>query len=719
MSGKNLLLCSALTGLLMLGSEAHAQAKDSDEIGATGDIVVTAQRRSERLQDVPMSITALSQDALAKAGVTATPDLVRVTPGLTMNFYGLFLQPAIRGVTSAGANVGESSNVATYIDGVYQPQQIATLLELPDVQQIEVLKGPQGALYGQNATGGAILITSVTPDSTPHGSLSASYGKYNDVNLRGYVTGPIAEGMSASIAGGYRNRDGHRRNVVTNQRDFGLDSQVVRGKLLLEPVDGFRITLGGYYSDLETSSNNAGFPINNNTVANFILPSAPRVTDPKRQYGNSPDAINHIRSWGGNVRAEIETGAGTLNSVASLAKNKVNYLSDIDFSPVNYAEAFTPNLSGKYFIWDTNFVSRKFGPVSFLAGVFYLNGNETFHVNGFRLLDGALLPAPRVVTFESRTYGRVEKQIIAGYAEATIQATDQFVLTAGGRYSHETQRGFSGIPAAITTYPGNPVHFNKFTPRVTGRFDITPDANVYVSWGKGYKSGGINLTRFDLPPVRPENITAYEIGFKGRIADTLRLNASAFLYNYKDLQLVQYAPPAYYEENAAEARIKGFEFDIAWDITPELRLSGGGSYLDAHYRNAVATIFIPTGFGDIPTPGVNISGNRLIRAPEFSGNVALNYRVDTALGRIGAYASLYYSSGHAMEASNRIRQGAYETVDAELSLEPAGIEGLRLVVWGKNLTDEAYYATLIQSPFGDGATYSDPRTFGVRAEFKF
>src|SRR5579863_3750210 len=269
---------TALAGMLIAPAPAVAQQAPpattpdaSQQTSTNGDIIVTAQRRSETLTNVPASITALSAQALTAAGVTSNVDLAKVTPGLTMPSYGAFVQPALRGVTSGGANVGESSNVATYIDGIYQPQQISNLLELPDVEQIEVLKGPQGALYGQNATGGAILINSFSPKFTTTGNLSASYGDYNDVNLRGYITGPLSDTVAVSVAGGYHRHDGYRTNVLTGQRNRGLDSKAIRGKILFKPTPDLRITLAGYYSDRDDSAAYAGQAYKNNSVGYVLI----------------------------------------------------------------------------------------------------------------------------------------------------------------------------------------------------------------------------------------------------------------------------------------------------------------------------------------------------------------------------------------------------------------------------------------------------------------
>lgn len=723
---KALIKAAVSAGMLFTNMNA-ALAEETDPASSeVGDIVVTAQRRSERLQDVPMAITSLGAVQLEKAGITSTADLPRLAPSVSMPFYGAFLQPAIRGVSSTGANIGDNSNVAMYIDGVYQPQQIATLIDLPDVQQIDILKGPQGALYGQNATGGAILVTTAEPMTSLEGRISASFGNYNAVDVRGYVSGPINEDISVSFASGYQDRNGFRRQLITEKRDKGLTSKVARGKLLLTPSDAAKITVTGYYSDRSDSAQYSGFAIADNSIGYLFVPTAPKVTR-SRQYGTREGVYAAIKSYGGNIRGEVETDIGTISSVTALTRNRINYLSDVDYSPVDYGESYTDNLYANYFTQESNFVSRAFGAVSFIAGGLYLNGTESFDPGGFRLRT-TVFPTGGLsaVTFNQNKYQRLDKEIFAVYGELTVKATTDLTLTAGGRFTHETQRGYSSFilpapnSATIVERPGGSVSFSKFSPRVTARYALTASSNVYASWGQGFKSGVINTTNLAQTPVKPEVITSYEVGYKGRIADGLTANLAAFYYDYKNLQVVAFSPPTYLQQNAASARIKGIDADISWNVAPGLTLSGGAAYLDARYRRfPAAQVFRPSGAGGNIAVTTDLSGKRMLRSPKFSGNVGVNYDLDTTIGRFGAFASLYYNSGYGFELSNRLRTGAYATADAELSFAPTAFEGVRFVLWGRNLGDRNYLSGALTSQLGDGGTYANPRTAGVRAEFAF
>lgn len=735
-----------------LGTSIAAQAQTAGQTPeqaptqttASGDIIVTAQRRSERLLDVPMAVTALSAEALQKSGVVSTADLAKVTPGLTMNFYGSNLQPSLRGVSSTGGNVGDNPSVAMYLDGVYQAQQISAMLDLPDVEQIEVLKGPQGTLYGQNATGGAIIITTRAPSFTPTAKVSASYGNYDDVQLRGFVSGPIVKDVVAvSLAGSYQNREGLRTNVSTGTRDRGIDSKLIRGKILVEPDDRLKLTFTGYYAERDDSTAYAFSALNDNSLGYYLRPDAPRVTNPAKQFAGFADPFVNSKLWGLSLRAQYDLDAGTISWVSAYASSKVTANEDLDASPVNIAQYKYDSLFDKTQVHEVNFVSRDFGAFSFLVGGLYLKAKSYFDRGQYvqypdfndpnffagLTLTGEPFPTPYTAF---RSYGQVRKNIWAAYAEFTIHVTDQFTVTTGGRYTQEKQNVRTDIGYLPEAYPyeGNPKKWHKFTPRMTARYEITPNSNVYVTYAKGFKGGLINTATgsFDAvsnkiigTAVNPEVITSYEAGYKGRVLPGLTVTLDGFWYDYKNLQVVAYgANNLYTTQNAASTRGKGAEFDFRWAATSEFTLSGGAAYVDAKYRSFPnASTFVPTGFGGNTSVNADLSGKRLLRSPKLTVNLSGNYETEIDAGKIGAFVTFYYNSGQYMETSSRIYQRNYATVDAELSFAPNALNGIRLALWGKNLTNKSYLTGALVTDYADAVVYSDPRTYGVRAEFKF
>jgi len=251
------LLAALCVSTILTTPTAWAQDNQTEQ-GAdadSGEIIVTAQRRAERLIDVPISISALSGNALEQAGIRSTEDLTAVIPGLNFATNGAFAQPTVRGIGTTVTSAGNDANVAIYIDGVYQPNQIANFSDLVDLEQVEVLKGPQGTLFGRNATGGAIRVTTKRPSFTPEARLTASYGRFDDVRLTAFGTAPLSDEIAVSFAFLYGDDQGYVRNIGTGNRVADSNAMSIRGKILLQPTDGLEFILTA--SRTERSANPA------------------------------------------------------------------------------------------------------------------------------------------------------------------------------------------------------------------------------------------------------------------------------------------------------------------------------------------------------------------------------------------------------------------------------------------------------------------------------
>ncbi|MCW1429655.1 TonB-dependent receptor [Novosphingobium sp. JCM 18896] len=742
------IIAGALAGAASMGTAAWGQdrvpAVHEDPASAdASEIIVTAQRRSERLRDVPISITALTADTLVQSGINNTLDIARVTPGVQLPLYGGFLQPSIRGISSASAGLGDSSNVAIYVDGVYQPSQSGQLVDLPDIQQVEVLKGPQGTLYGQNAAGGAIILTSVAPSFDLTGRFSASYGNYDHWQVRGYISGPLVEDRIAiSVAGSFEDRNGFRRNVATGGRDSGLQSELIRARLLFQASDRVSFTLGGYYSRRSDGGQYAGQPVGPGTPLGYALAglvglNVPRANDPQ-SYALNVDPLTLIRSYGFNLLGKFDTDFGTFNTVTAYGNVKVRDVADADYTAVNLGDVDL-NIFNDHFIQELNFTSAKWGRATLSAGLFYMALKESYAPNTFNgYFTGLTDPVTAFPTtpsplFRINQYAYNRKRSYAAYAELGYELTDRLNVSIAGRYSYETQQtadNYSQLTGAqgptLTADPRGKISFERFTPRATIRYAIDDSSNVYATYSQGFKSGYVNsgdnpAANPPLEPVQPEKVFAYEVGYKGRLAPGISLNLSAFWYDYKDLQVYVYSPPNQFYRNAAAARIKGIDGDITIQAAPGLTLTAGASYVDGKYRSFPdAVVYRPNAFGfGYDTVGLDASGRRMQRAPKFTANAAISYETTWQAGTFGLYLAGNYNSGLNYDVAANVRQSAYALLDGQLSFSPAGIEGLRLVVWGKNLTNKDYLASFLGSQFVLGGSYAEPRTYGVRAEFKF
>jgi iron complex outermembrane receptor protein len=276
---------------------AAAQDEDSDE----NYIVVTAQRREERLTDVPLSITTLGGEELAKSGITSTLNLGQVTPALNFATQGVFSQPTIRGIGSTGQGIGDNPNVATYVDGVYQPAQYGGVLDLNNIERIEVLKGPQGTLFGRNATGGAIQIITRDPEKEFGGNITVKYARFNERVANVYVTGGSGN-FAMDVAGYYLKDDGYIRDIARDDMVGSRENKTVRSKMKLDVSDSVNFTVIGTFSDREDNTVISGYNLDGNSATGVANPGQPLAVRPNTT-SQSFLPVNSVRQRGWTLTA--------------------------------------------------------------------------------------------------------------------------------------------------------------------------------------------------------------------------------------------------------------------------------------------------------------------------------------------------------------------------------------------------------------------------------
>lgn len=716
-----------------------------------GEIIVQAQRRSERLQDVPISVTVQSGVQLERAGVDNLRDLGTVTPGLTFQAQGNFVQPALRGVTTLVTGPGSDNPISLYIDGVYEGTQAGASIDLPDVERVEVSKGPQGTLFGRNSTGGAIQIFTRAPSFTTTGSVSATAGYYDgsgpsrssyDLGLKGFLSGAIVpDKIAASFSFGYRNVDGYSTNIVqkllpaATQRNYGSDrmdwlkSISLRGKLLFKPSESVSILLSGYYMHRKTDHGSVGLPVGGLTAGAFY-PDAVFGTRPYQYAYDAPDPLTEIKNYGGSAKIDVDLDLGTLTSTTSYTLSRYREQVDVDasFSPRCLAAApttfaciaFVDTQPNNNFLQDVLFSSRQLGRLKFVVGgnFFSSNGKLAGIISDFRA--GALPGAPGVVYNPLLTATtKVKTRAYGIFAQGDYDLTDQLTLTAGLRYSYEKKKGFVTFFGAPYFNFANP-HWDSFTPRVGLRYAIDSRSNVYATFSKGFKSGILPILTVGAP-VNPEKITAYEIGYK-TAQPGYSLNIAAYYYDYKDLQIQSFTGTTIIPTNAASARIFGFEFDGTVKITPALVLAGGASWMPkadfrrftnaAGYRAAITA-------GGLPGVVADVSGNRLVRAPKLTAVGSLTYTSTVGNGELSITPSVHYSSRYMpYDPFNLLVQRSYAKVAATIGYKPAN-SGLNFSVWGRNLTNSKSFSSTTISAGAARATYEEPREFGITVGYDF
>jgi iron complex outermembrane receptor protein len=717
-----------------------------------GDIIVTAQRREERLRDVPLSISAFTGKQLQDAGINDTQALTSAVPGLKMDAVGGFTVPSIRGITTQVTSAGSDTNVAIYVDGVYLPSPNAGMFELPDIERIEVLKGPQGTLFGRNATGGAIQIVTREPSYDMAGNLTASYGNMNDFTAKGFVSVPlVADRAALSLAGYYEHNDGYLRSVQTGELVSPFRSRLLRGKLRLDPTDNLKIVLFAEWSARDDARTAFGVPLNGNTQGRtfpgtIIPPGDPYIV---AQNPILP-VISQNDHYGFGGTATLDTGAGILKSITSFGEYKAHGVNDADDSvqPAGvYGLLYDAYSTDRAFSEELSFASKLGGPINFVVGGYYIKGW------------GGWTPLNVLDTFSVSIVSRQDYRAEALFGEVYYDLTDRLHLIGGLRYSHERRSlagdlfiyGTTTALASLSPTVANR-SWNSATPRATIKFDVSPTANIYASYSKGFKSGIFQSSSFSvnpdgtLPLADPEKVDAYQIGFKGRVGDILDLDLALFHYDYKDVQINNYvcvptspAPGApctnlSIVQNAAAARINGADIDATLRLNEMFSLRAGVSILDAKYTDFPnAPINDPqrsnydpiahTNTGTVLNQGnvaliKDLGGYRMIRAPKFTLTLTPTITLPIGDDSLRLTGTLYHTSAISYTFDGRIQQKPYTTVDARLSYRFASPR-LTVSAYGNNLSNVVRVASVFSTAAGDAVSYMKPRSYGVEASFDF
>ncbi|QDC39620.1 TonB-dependent receptor [Sphingobium fuliginis] len=752
MSKNRFLSTAGLIGGLLSAAPALAQADTArtdrapDDAGL-GEITVTAQKRAQNIQQVPIAILAATGEQLKASGITDSSNLNTLAPGLNIRTTVGSFQPYIRGVGTASSVV--ENPVALFIDGVYYPQQKEGVREFNDIEQIAVLKGPQGTLFGRNSTAGVIQITTRAPGRTWGGDVNLSYANYETVHGDVYLTGPLSNTVAFSLSGAYTHQGkGWGRNIVTGNDTGKLDHQVGgRAKLLWQPDGDTDITLIGDYTDRFQHAN--AYQAYPGTTFNYVgkrYPDGSLVTLPVHtsvyDTASSFDSTLGFHGGGISLTAERNFGVIKLTSISSWRKGVGSYFFDPSGVAPSLSRNDGPDQKTEDFTQELQFVTQGNGPVTLAGGVYYFwYSSATNNVDRARYFPYPATSATVLVS-QSLTSGREVTESLAPFLQGDWKITPGTTLTLGARYTVEkrTLTGSVRTLQPVTTAPPTiarqaPLDASKVTYRAALNQEITNDISAYASFNTGFKSGGFNIVSPTAKGYLPETLTAYEVGLKTRLFDRrLRLNIAAFHYDYSNIQVTQFSPPPVLSQlvsNAAKAKINGLDVDFEARLTSALRISGGFEILDAKFSNYPGAPFNNSGdfTGKVTSVGPvilpdgtlkNARGNRLPLSQKLSANLGADYHVGTSSGDYDFNVTANYNGDYYFEADNFLRQKAYTIVNAQAKYTTPD-KRFDVSVWGKNLAD-AHVITLVSSSGGIGypASYGmAPRTYGVSVGYHY
>lgn len=717
------LTCRTFTGAIVLCSAQPAFAQFS---ASAGEIVVTAQRRPELPQDVPISVLVRSGEELEQFQVTDSAALARTVPSLTMTRSGAFTQPFLRGVGKR-STLGVENSVATYVDGVYLASSISALLDLRGIERVEVLNGPQGTLFGRNTSAGVIQIITRDPTAEAHSEVALHAGTYGYARGDAYLTGG-SDRLAGNVALSLSRSGGYGTNLFTGATDQGeVDHQLVaRSKWLLQAGGSWQVTFAADYQDIEQD-------FSQRPAAGFPPVGEPRITDFR---DGDQDASNryHFRYGGALVRADAAIGGLPFVSLTAIRRMRARYNNDLDLGPLPLLSGH-PSANQKQFSQEFQLHSSERSRLRWIAGLFYIRLEERYEPTLF-LYGGS---------FSTRLGGRVRQSLTdtgrvssyAAYGQATWRIGDRTRLTTGLRQTIEDrsveaqgQQEFAGAPF-VRPIPGLPLPtqppfrnsktFRALTWRASLDTDFSNRWMGYLSASRGFQSGGWNLQTPQVQPFAPETLDAIEAGVKyvdrsGR----LRAEAAAFAYDYSDLQVSAFTPLGSLTTNATSADIYGLELQLTAELG-RTRILLGAQLLETafgRFPNATCIDLSPAATPRYGPRPCDATGNRLPFAPAFKANVSV--RQELALGGAGGLTlagNLAYNSGYFAEADNVARQHPFATLDVSIEWRPVPA-GPSVQLWARNLTDARYSDSLANFPTtGILQRPAAPQRFGLSVAY--
>ena len=667
--------------------------------GQVEEIVVTATKREENLQDVPISVTAVTGETLIRTGISNVEDLQFFVPGVSVTNDSMAIIN-IRGIGTSAFGVATDPSTTVHYDGVYIPRPTTSYQDMFDVERVEVLRGPQGVLFGRNSAGGTLNIISAMPTTELSGSIGLTLGNYAKRNFSGTLSGSIAPGVRARVTAVRNLRDGIYKDVVSGRRYQNEDNLAGRLTVAFNPADRLEIVLRADGSrDRET-----GYP----SIRDFYPPelAAAGATIPDRRDEIALDTVpkNNVDAGGVSSTITYDGGPVTLKAITALRASKVNQVLDVDST-----DLFLRNIGfrekSRSFTQELQLLGEDSGPLRWILGAFFLNekGNDEIQI----IEPGRLIAIP-----ESNT-----TNAYAIFGQGSYALVDRLRVTAGLRYSYEKKdfayRVFFNGEQVDGATPSD--SWTAWTPKVGIDFDISERVMAYASATRGFKSGGFQLG--DGRPFLPEYLWSYEAGVKSTLFDRrLRANASAFYYDYTNLQVVQYINGIATTTNAGKATIKGLELEFLARPIDRLSLSSTLSYLDARYDV----------YFDAET---SLAGNRLPNAPKWNVTFGAEYRAD--LGTVGQLLlrtdlavrgkAFFKPNNNPLYAGERVT-----LLNGRLTYQPDG-RNWEIAVYGRNLTNERYAsykavgtdATGVSNPSLPLTVYGEPRQIGAQLRYTF
>ena len=697
---------------------AHAQetaAAGQEDSGAApelNEIVVTALKRSQSVQEVPASISAVSGDSLAQMGLSDLRDIAHVVPNLS---WGEHFGTTLVTIRGAGSNVDSGATeptVALYVDGIYLPRSDMATFRAVDLDRVEVLRGPQGTLYGRNAAGGAINFVSQQPTRELSGDVELSTGARDAFGASGYISGPISPSIAVRLSGGHEQQHGYLTILNTGQHLNGVDTNYGRLAVAIEPENSDIRNVSAIRYEANTAAVAYQQPI-----GAMVFPPATFTTEPNEMLADGP--------FSGRRQTFIASNALTWEiSQLMSVKSLTGYIDHSSHAEVDDDGSLVPleNTSdfvrtSKAFSQELNFIGRA-GKLDWILGLFYFN--ERYFGNLPVTLGAAGASPPAVPIGSTINLGqRARIHNASAFADVNYNLTDNVTLNFGLRYNQEDNKYeeiYSFVPLVPPISGKLPKSANKLLPKLALKVDLAPDVHSYAQWSVGYKSGGVNFPSGGgeiLPLYQPERISAFEVGIKSQFLERrLTYNAAVWHYDYKDLQITQDIPPATTVVRNANAKIYGVEQELHWNPTRNLDI-----HIAPTWQHAVFDKFVT--YDSLLSRNINLDGSQLPRAPQFTVNAGIADTLDLGgrlLSSLRLQADAVSSSSVVLRYENQDpleRQKSYTITNFSATLSDAG-DRTQVTAFLNNAFDTVYKQNVTNFGIGYMGNFGPPRTWGLK-----
>lgn len=704
------------------GSDQQAEASQGGAQALIEDIVVRARKKgaAERAQDVPIALAAVNGAQIDAMHAQDLTDVGMTMPNVRLDDGGAFPGVAnytIRGMGFNSTIASVEPTVGTFVDGIYIGANLGGLQDTLDLESVEVLRGPQGTLFGRNVTGGAVVMRSRRPEGDFGGLLKIGAGSGNRIEAAAGVEGALSETVAAKIFASYTDTDGDWHNLTTGRRHGADETFAIRPILRFRPSSGVDITLIGEYGKTDGDGVASRFIEDPNQL---LYRQGVREPVGTENLSINFDGDTQIEWKQAVLDANFELGGGTLTSITGY--RDVDYYStgDTDGSQTETARAIN-QMNQHQFSEELRFAGKAFDDkLDFTLGAYYFEQRieQYYHVYFF----GAS---------NQRSGGILNHHTWSLFAQGDYEVVPNLFLTAGGRYTWEKKSAQTARTPECTTalvctfHDEGSTTWSNFTPKIGVSWKATPDVLVYASWTKGFRSGGYNIrttgARFNpanptaafesAGPYDQETVKALEGGIKTEFFDgRARVNVAAFHNKFDGLQRTVNSGLVNFIANVAKATVDGVELETTFMPIQGLVLSGNVGYLDARYDDYV-----------LPGTTTNLAGKQLIRAPKWTYSLAATY--DLSLGSAGVLTprvSFNYADKTPANDPGNYFAPSYHLLDASISWSPEGNDAIKISVWGKNLTNEKYAltATYVGTLFTN-LYQAPPQRWGADLTFRF